>query len=75
VIPPGLGSSNFRTASPGYRTNEVVDFKEFGNGYLCLAVFGGFEAYSIQRNTFGISISTDKGETWSEFILLPWSGC
>lgn len=73
VIPPAWASSNFRTASPGYRTNEVVDFKEFGNGNLCLAVFGGFEAYSIQRNTFGISISTDKGETWSEFILLPWS--
>lgn len=73
IIPPAWSSYKFRTAQPGYRTNEIIDLKEFGNGNLCLAAFGGFESYEIRRNTVGLSFSTNKGESWSEFVLLPWS--
>lgn len=71
-IPEQWASNKFRTTAAGYRSNELVDLKEDAQGNYYFAVFGGFANISNGKNSFGVSKSTDKGTTWTEFNVMPW---
>lgn len=73
VIPDQWASSNFRTVAEGFRSNELVDLKKDNLGNFYLAVFGGFEGYYTTKNSFGVSKSTDKGNSWTSFNIIPWN--
>lgn len=73
VVPQQWESSNFRTAQAGYRSNEIVDLKKDYLDNFYFAAFGGFTSLPTTKNSVGISISTDKGDNWSDFKVMPWS--
>lgn len=74
VVPDAWASSVFReveTPETG-RFNQQVDF---GPGpeddQLYLAVYGNFVNEIPSKNKPGVSFSTDNGETWGDFDVLP----
>lgn len=73
VIPEQWESSKFKTVEAGYRSNSIVDLKFGLDNKMYFCVFGNFQDPSVNRNRFGVSVSADQGDTWSEFNIMPWA--
>lgn len=65
--PNVFGSANFIT------TMSLVNFRYDSKNNLFLCVNGLFANESPYRYTSGISKSTDKGKTWTDFDVIPRS--
>ncbi|MFP4543101.1 MAG: T9SS type A sorting domain-containing protein [Candidatus Kapaibacterium sp.] len=75
VIPSAWSSANFHPVeTTRHRANSLVDLiydKESENLYF--AAFGNFVNFAEEGARPGVSVSTDKGETWSDFEVFPLS--
>ncbi len=75
VIPPQWSTDMFiEVADVGFRPNEFVSLQSLEDGTLYAASFGNFKSGEFEdRPEPGVSISTDNGETWSEYNVFPYS--
>jgi hypothetical protein len=71
TIPPQWASSKFHHGSDSARYNEVVALKPGLDGKLYMAAFGAFQNDTAIITRPGVSVSSDKGSTWSNFDILP----
>ncbi len=70
TIPDAWNSNKFSDVDQaGSRFNQMVDLRMTNDGTLYFAVYGNFKNNLAETdpNTVGVSISTDYGQTWSEF--------
>lgn len=73
VIPAQWESNKFKTVDAGYRSNNIVDLKYGLDNKIYFCVFGNFNDASVNKNRFGVSVSSDEGNTWTEFNIMPWA--
>jgi len=75
VIPSQWASNKFVPANPDtVRNSSIIDLKKAQDGKLYMSTFAVFNASDItNRATVGVSVSEDKGETWTEFNILPFT--
>lgn len=75
AIPAQWSSAVFApTSDIGSRTSVPGQIKRLSNGTMYQSVFGNFGQNPLTsgKNTFGVSMSSDNGATWSELELFPW---
>jgi hypothetical protein len=73
VVPPQWASNVFREVdTPGSgRFNQQVDFGPISGDQMYLAAYGNFIVESDSKNKPAVSFSNDKGDTWSDFNIIP----
>ncbi|OGU13943.1 MAG: hypothetical protein A2X61_16465 [Ignavibacteria bacterium GWB2_35_12] len=73
VLPPQWASSLFHPVDQAnYRSVSLVDLKYGSNNTMYMAVNGNFISQEPDNKVkVGVSISTDFGDTWSEFDVSP----
>jgi hypothetical protein len=73
VVPPQWASNVFREVDePGSgRFNQQVGFGPIAGDDMYMAVYGNFIVESVIKNKPAVSISNDKGDTWSDFNIIP----
>ncbi|MCX7880676.1 MAG: T9SS type A sorting domain-containing protein [Ignavibacteria bacterium] len=75
-IPPQWEASKFKTpvsqtGEDSLRTSAIAGFKYAIDGNLYMAAYANFAESPLNRFYFGVSKSTDKGKTWSDFDIAP----
>jgi|GEM_PF-938532 len=76
MIPPPLRSTNFvDPGSTSSRTNNEVALDVDQDLNLYAGVFGRFSVGGVDtsRVTFGVTKSTDNGQTWTDLNVMPMS--
>ncbi len=74
TIPPQWQSNVFRTpqsTNDSVRASAISGFKYGLDGKLYMAAYANFANTSLDVFTFGVSVSTDNGKTWSDFDIMP----
>jgi len=73
VVPPQWASNVFREVDqPGTgRFSQQVDFGPISGDDMYMACYGNFIVESVSKNKPAVSFSTDKGDTWSDFNIIP----
>lgn len=74
TIPSQWQANVFRTpqsTNDSVRSSLIAGFKYGLDGKLYMAAYGNFANSTLDRFTFGVSVSSDNGETWSDFDIMP----
>jgi hypothetical protein len=72
-IPPTWASANFYPVSdPATTPKEAIGFRQRKDGVIYYGVFGNFRVTpDAQMGKVAFSTSSDDGETWSNFKIMP----
>ncbi len=75
IFPPQWSSSKFVAVDDlNFRNNSIVGLHYGPEGKMYMTAHGRFtESENPMKITSGFSVSTDQGETWSEFNIFPIS--
>lgn len=74
TIPPQWQANVFRTpqsTNDSARSSLIAGFKYGLDGKLYMAAYGNFANSTLDRFTFGVSVSNDNGKTWTDFDIMP----
>lgn len=72
-FPEALHPDKFYNSLPNTRGSTTLKFKAAPNGDLVYSYLGDFVGYNWERFTIAFIKSSDKGETWTEPEIMPFT--